>query len=141
MQERFYYTYIVGSRTHALYIGVTGNLERRVMEHKEGMGRSFAATYNCNRLIWFERYVSPHLAIAREKQLKGWTRQKKISLIEKENPTWIDLSSEWGTRLSIGGKNAVTSTKEKTAYPIAKEKTAGPSTSPSQGDDFAQDDG
>jgi putative endonuclease len=96
MHERFYYTYIVASRTHVLYIGMTGNLERRIEEHKEGASDSFTAEYQCNRLVWFERHVSPGSAIAREKQIKGWRRAKKITLIDRENPTWIDLSEDWG---------------------------------------------
>lgn len=96
MQERCYYTYIIASRTHVLYIGVTGNIERRMAEHKSSASESFAATYKCNRLVWFERYAAPRAAIARETQLKGWRRAKKIGLIERENPTWIDLSEDWG---------------------------------------------
>ena len=57
----------------------------------------FSATYQCNRLVWFERFGSPLGAIAREKQLKGWLRAKKIALIEKSNPTWSDLSDGWYT--------------------------------------------
>lgn len=96
MQDRCYYTYIVASRTHVLYIGVTGNIERRIEEHKAGGPKSFTATYRCNRLVWFERHNSPTAAIAREKELKGWRREKKINLIERQNPTWIDLSENWG---------------------------------------------
>jgi putative endonuclease len=87
-----HYAYIVASRTHSLYIGMTGNLERRIAEHKEGVFDGFTAAYRCNRLVWFERYASPGTAIDREKQLKGWRRAKKIELIERENPTWVDLS-------------------------------------------------
>lgn len=96
MHEVFYYTYIVASRTHALYVGMTNDLERRVFEHKEGRTPGFAAQYRCNRLVWFERYASAGGAIAREKQLKGWRRSKKLAWIERENPTWIDLSEGWG---------------------------------------------
>jgi len=55
----------------------------------------FAGTYNCNRLVWFERFLDPSNAIAREKQLKGWIRAKKIALIQKDNPTWEDRSEGW----------------------------------------------
>lgn len=96
MSGRWYYTYIVASRTHVLYIGVTGNIERRMAEHKSSATGSFTATYKCNRLVWFERYASPRAAIARETQLKDWRPAKKIDLIERENPTWIDLSEDWG---------------------------------------------
>jgi putative endonuclease len=96
MHEIFFYTYIVASRTHALYIGMTNDLERRVVEHREGKVPGFSAQYRCNRLVSFERYASAGSAIQREKQLKGWRRSKKLALIERENPTWIDLSEEWG---------------------------------------------
>ncbi len=95
MPERVYFAYIVSSRSHTLYIGVTGNLLRRVFEHKQKTHEGFSAKYNCNRLVWFERFSSPRGAIAREKQLKGWNRAKKIALIEKANPTWSDLSEGW----------------------------------------------
>jgi putative endonuclease len=95
MEERTYFTYIVASRSHTLYIGMTGDLLRRIFEHKQKKYEGFSATYNCNRLVWFERFASPDGAIQREKQLKGWIRAKKIALIEKSNPTWNDLSEGW----------------------------------------------
>ena len=97
MEERIYYAYIVASRSHTLYIGMTGDLRKRVFEHKRKLHEGFSATYNCNRLVWFERFMGPGSAIAREKQLKGWIRAKKIALIEKSNPAWVDLSGEWFT--------------------------------------------
>lgn len=96
MRERSYCTYIVASRTRVLYVGVTGNIERRMSEHKSGEFEGFTAMYRCKRLVWFERYDSPTAAIAREKQLKGWVRAKKLALIQRHNPTWIDLSESWG---------------------------------------------
>jgi len=95
MQDRVYCTYIVASRSHTLYIGMTGDLHKRVFEHKQRTHEGFSATYNCNRLVWFERFMNPGGAIAREKQLKDWIRAKKIALIEKTNPTWNDLSKGW----------------------------------------------
>jgi putative endonuclease len=95
MNESCYFTYIVASRSRTLYIGMTGNLHKRVFEHKRKLHKGFSATYNCNRLVWFERFVGPNAAIAREKQLKGWTRAKKIALIVSANPTSIDLSEKW----------------------------------------------
>src|SRR5580700_8673947 len=95
MAERAYFTYIAASRSHTLYIGVTGNLSKRIFEHKQKTHGGFSATYNCNRLVWFERFMGPGSAIAREKQLKGWIRAKKIALIEKTNPAWVDLSDGW----------------------------------------------
>jgi putative endonuclease len=90
MDERVYFTYIVASRSHTLYIGMTGDLLKRVFEHKRKIHEGFSATYNCNRLV-----TGPGSAIAREKQLKGWIRAKKIALIEKTNPAWSDLSDGW----------------------------------------------
>ena len=95
MQEKVYCTYIVASRSRTLYIGATGDLLKRVFEHKQKKREGFSATYNCNRLVWFERFLVPEKAIAREKQLKGWIRAKKVALIEKSNPTWNDLSEGW----------------------------------------------
>ncbi|HUD57153.1 MAG TPA: GIY-YIG nuclease family protein [Terracidiphilus sp.] len=97
MHEGCYFTYVVASRSRTLYIGMTGDLHERVFEHKVKLHEGFSATYNCHRLIWFERYDDPRNAIAREKQLKGWIRAKKIALIEKTNPTWNDLSESWYT--------------------------------------------
>jgi putative endonuclease len=87
----------VASRSLTLYIGMTGNLRKRVFEHKRKLHEGFSAAYNCNRLVWFERFEDPSNAIAREKQLKGWKRSKKIELIVKTNPAWIDLSETWYT--------------------------------------------
>ena len=95
MREHNYYVYIVASRSRVLYIGVTSNLQRRVSEHRTGTYPGFTSKYRCHRLVWFESYVTVTLAIAREKQLKDWARLKKVTLIERENPTWDDLSLEW----------------------------------------------
>ena len=81
-----YSAYIMASRSHTLYIGVTGNLHKRVFEHKWKEHEGFTARYNCDRLVWFENYQDVTKAIDREKQLKGWRREKKIALIEKTNP-------------------------------------------------------
>jgi len=103
MHERYYYTYIVASRSLTLYIGMTGDLDKRVFEHKNKLYEGFSATYKCDRLIWFERYAHASSAIAREKQLKGWTRAKKIALIRKVNPTLVDLSEGWYTPEQLVG--------------------------------------
>ena len=99
MREHTYYTYIVASRTRVLYVGVTGAIERRMLQHKNKSFEGFTADYNCNRLVWFERHGDIRGAITREKQLKGWRRAKKLALIEQLNPTWIDLSEDWGKPL------------------------------------------
>jgi putative endonuclease len=85
----------MASRSHTLYVGVTGNLRKRVFQHKWREHDGFTARYNCDRLVWIERHQAVQRAIAREKELKGWLREKKIALIEAANPTWGDLSREW----------------------------------------------
>lgn len=95
MHENRYFTYIVACRSRTLYIGVTGNLEKRIFEHKWKEHDGFTADYNCDRLVWFESYQDVTRAIAREKQLKGWRREKKTALINKLNPAWVDLSKDW----------------------------------------------
>jgi putative endonuclease len=104
MEERVYYTYIVASRSHNFYVGMTGGLEVWVRQHKEGRFEGYSKKYHCNRLVWFERHQYVQDAIAREKQLKGWSRAKKIALIEKENPAWVDLSEEWGKPVKMFGE-------------------------------------
>ncbi len=94
MPDRTYFAYIVASRSHTLYVGVTGNLRKRIVEHKWKEHDGFTEKYNCDRLVWFEIFQDVQKAIAREKQLKRWRREKKIALIEKSNPVWIDLSRE-----------------------------------------------
>jgi len=82
-----------GKRT--LYTGVTNNLYRRVYEHKEKLVPGFTKRYNINYLVYVESTNDVIAAITREKQIKAWTRAKKISLIESSNPDWRDLSLDW----------------------------------------------
>ena len=95
MHEGAYCTYIMASRTHTLYIGVTSDLHKRIFQHKWREHEGFTARYNCDRLVWIERHEDVHIAITREKELKGWRRSKKIALNEASNPTWEDLSRDW----------------------------------------------
>ncbi len=90
-----YYVYILANVSRTLYTGVTNNLERRVYEHKEKTAPGFTSSYNINRLVYYEDFADIRDAIAREKQIKGWLRAKKIALIESVNPKWNDLSEEW----------------------------------------------
>ena len=92
---RDYFVYIMSNRTHMLYIGVTNNLERRVFEHKSKLVPGFTSHYNLNRLVYFEQTNDVGAVITREKELKGWRRDRKIVLIESVNPKWSDLSREW----------------------------------------------
>ena len=89
-----YFVYIVASPSRTIYIGVTSDLIRRVHEHQTKEIPGFTATYNVHRLVWYEEFAHPATAISREKQLKGWRREKKIRLIESANPTWNDLCLE-----------------------------------------------
>ena len=84
--------YIVSSHTRRLYIGVTSDLSGRIWEHKNGIYEGFTKKYKINQLVYHELFHDIESAIAREKQLKGWTRARKIALIEKMNPGWEDLS-------------------------------------------------
>jgi len=94
---KHFYVYIMtnGSRSHVLYVGVTGYLPRRVFQHRHKLIPGFTSRYNVTRLIYFEMFAYPGDAIAREKEIKGWRRSKKISLIESMNPHWYDLAAEW----------------------------------------------
>jgi len=89
-----YYVYIMASRSRRLYTGVTSNLIRRVSEHKSRRTSGFTARYNICRLVYFEETNDINEAIAREKQIKGWLRKKKIALVESVNPTWEDFGAD-----------------------------------------------
>jgi putative endonuclease len=93
MRPQNYFIYILtnANRHTVLYIGVTNSRERRVSEHSLGFGSAFARQYNAHKLIYFEAYSDPRTAIAREKQLKHWSREKKEVLIAQRNPEWRDL--------------------------------------------------
>ena len=88
-----------------LYIGIANNIERRVWEHKSGEFEGFASRYGCNRLVYYESFDDVRKAIAREKQLKGWVRRKKIALIESVNPRWQDLAEKWGAQMAFAGQS------------------------------------
>lgn len=92
-----FYVYIMtnGPRSHVLYIAVTGNIARRVFEHKNKLLRGFSSRYNLTRLAYCECFALPDSAIDREKEIKGWRRSKKIRLIESLNPHWHDLAEQW----------------------------------------------
>jgi putative endonuclease len=97
MRSREFFVYVMASRSGVLYIGVTGDLERRVAEHKAKVIPGFTSQYNVNRLVYVETYPDATSAIAREKQLKTWRREKKVGLITAQNPEWRDLSEGWLT--------------------------------------------
>jgi putative endonuclease len=91
-----YYVYIMTNKSRTLYTGVTNDLMRRVYEHKNKLiPNSFTSKYNIRFLVYYESTPTVHVALAREKQIKGWLRVKKIALIDSMNPEWKDLSEEW----------------------------------------------
>jgi putative endonuclease len=93
--RREYHVYILSSLNRALYIGVTNDLIKRLWQHRNGQGSIFASRYSISRLVYFETTTDIYSAITREKQLKAWRREKKLRLIEKQNPDWRDLAIDW----------------------------------------------
>jgi putative endonuclease len=89
-----YCVYILASRSRNLYTGVTGDLQRRMLEHRQGLIAGFTTRYKVFRLVHFESFGNIQAAIAREKEIKAWRREKKIRLIEQKNPTWEDLARQ-----------------------------------------------
>jgi putative endonuclease len=85
----------MASRSLNFYIGLSSNLHKRVWQHKNRIFDGFTCHYNINRLVYFENYEDVANAIDRERQLKRWSRAKKIALIRSMNPTWLDLSADW----------------------------------------------
>ena len=90
-----YFVYIVYSRTRIIYIGVTNNLDRRLYEHKNKIFDGYSSQYETDSLVYYEVFSDVKQAIAREKQIKKWRREKKDALIEVLNPDWDDLSTKW----------------------------------------------
>lgn len=93
------WVYILASRKNGtLYIGVTTNLRRRIWEHREGVAEGFSKQYHVTTLVHIEEFSGIRPAISREKELKGWTRSRKLALIETTNPDWNDLAARWFER-------------------------------------------
>ena len=93
--KKTYCVYIMSNASKMLYTGVTNDLEHRVFQHKTKEVDGFTKKYNIHRLVYFEAFGEIREAIAREKQIKGWLRAKKVALIESVNPEWRDLAPEW----------------------------------------------
>jgi putative endonuclease len=93
------HVYILGSTTGTLYTGVTSKFDQRLFEHRNGIKSGFATKYHCNRLLLHERFTNIRAAIAREKEIKGWTRAKKLALISQTNPDFKDLAAQLGWRM------------------------------------------
>src|SRR6266404_9553987 len=118
--EKSYHVYVLASRSHVLYTGVTNDLMSRVGQHREGKVSSFTAKYRIHRLVYFETFHEVRAAIAREKQIKSWAREKRAELIRETNPTWLDLAADWfppyprkaGPSASLGMTNCERDSKE-----------------------------
>ena len=90
-----YYVYILTNHSKTLYTGMTNNIKRRIYEHKNKLIKGFTEKYNISKLVYYESTNNVNSAIVREKQIKGWLRERKIELVETENPNWNDLSQNW----------------------------------------------
>ena len=93
--SRTYWVYILASRSRNVYTGVTNDLQRRMIEHRQGLVPGFTSRHRIFRLVYFEPFGDIRDAIAHEKEIKGWRREKKIWLIEKRNPTWHDFAEDF----------------------------------------------
>jgi putative endonuclease len=93
--EKLYYVYILASRSRVLYTGVTNDLMRRTFEHRQGLVPGFTSRYRIHRLVYFESFRDVRDAIAREKEIKSWVREKRAVLIAAKNPTWEDFGADW----------------------------------------------
>ncbi|MFZ3341816.1 MAG: GIY-YIG nuclease family protein [Terriglobales bacterium] len=99
--EKRYYVYIMASRSLTLYTGVTGDIFHRALQHRAGEIEGFTKKYHINRLVYYEEFKYVDKAIAREKQIKAWTRAKRLALIKSENATWQDLAEGWGEPIKL----------------------------------------
>jgi putative endonuclease len=96
MGYKQYWLYMLTNRWHnVLYTGMTNSLEKRIWQHKHKTVPGFTKKYNCDRLVYFEEYDEVEQLIAREAQVKGWTRAKKDELVNRVNPSWADLAADW----------------------------------------------
>ncbi len=93
--QRIYHVYIMSNISRTLYVGVTNDLHRRVWEHRQKNHNGFTQQYNCTMLVYCESCSRIDDAIAREKQIKGWKREKKLALVREANPHWFDLAADW----------------------------------------------
>jgi putative endonuclease len=93
--SKTYYVYIMSNQSRTLYVGMTNNIRKRAREHKDGLVEGFTHRYNIDTLVYVESFGDVNSAIAREKQIKHWSREKKLHLINQDNPDWRDLSDGW----------------------------------------------
>jgi putative endonuclease len=90
-----FFVYFMSNKSRRLYTGITSKLMERVFQHRNKLLGGFTARYTFDMLVYFERFSHPTKAILREKEIKGWRREKKLKLILSTNPDWADLSAEW----------------------------------------------
>jgi putative endonuclease len=107
-RQKQFYVYIMtnGPKGATLYVGITGDLVRRVWQHKTRVIPGFTSRYNLTHLVYYECFVYPDAAIAREKEIKGWRRSKKLALIESMNPRWEDLARDWQSQYTPASRAA-----------------------------------
>lgn len=105
LKEHNYFVYITCSNSGTLYIGLTNDIYRRALQHKAGEIEGFSAKYGCHRLVYYVSFDDVSKAIDRERQLKHWTRRKKIALIESKNPRWADLAEKWGAEMLFANQS------------------------------------
>ena len=135
-EEKRYYVYIMASRSLTLYTGVTGDIYHRALQHRAGEIEGFTKKYHINRLVYYETFKYVNNAIAREKQIKAWTRAKRLALIKTMNPAWQDLADGWGepTKMRIPRSARDDNTKNTGANPKDVEGRNGAAeTAPLQG--------
>jgi len=119
VKEYNFYVYILTNwNNKVMYIGMTNNLERRLYEHKNKLVDGFTKKYNINKLVYYEHTTDVHAALAREKEIKKWRREKKDNLVASMNPEWKDLSLEWEMNI---GSDVISSDSEKSYELDAKD--------------------
>jgi len=106
MREYKFFVYIMASKSRVLYTGITNDLPVRVFQHKTGRFAGFTKQYRVHRLVYFESFRYVRSAIAREKEIKHWTRQRRVELIESTNPKWEDLAASWFSQESLANPDA-----------------------------------
>jgi putative endonuclease len=111
-RQKRYYVYIMSSQGRVLYVGMTGFLNSRILQHKSGETEGFTRRYHITRLVYYEAFRYVNNAIARETEIKKWRRGKKVALIESANPLWNDLAADWGQHI---GLRKADSSRDKTA--------------------------
>ena len=110
------YVYILASKSRTLYIGVTNDLTARVLQHRSSEIDGFTSDYKVHRLVYYEQHAWIQHPIAREKQLKRWRREKKVWLIERENPTWEDPAADLGKPVKLRRRNPANATDSRSLH-------------------------